>query len=246
MISCISICKSLILIYRWIGLLIPQKIVQLIFYGRRNRVYYGKTLHDKQHWSRVTHICVGKLTIIGSNNGLSRGRRQAIIWTSDGILFIGPLETNVSEIVIENKCIHWKNVFENVCEMFSISSRRQYVTIMITMIYCILEINSWMHRYHNSAVFGLECKPIYSLKHNPAFTVFIHYCNSNKSEISSDKQLKHSLWVIELTLSMFTGILFHTTSCPKNVTRPCTYGLWWFVSWWRDVHNLACKLGRST
>ena len=31
------------------------------------------------HWGRVTHICVDKLTIIGSDNGLSPGRRQAII-----------------------------------------------------------------------------------------------------------------------------------------------------------------------
>ena len=27
------------------------------------------------HWGRATHICVGKLTIIGSDNGLSPGRR---------------------------------------------------------------------------------------------------------------------------------------------------------------------------
>ena len=38
----------------------------------------------------MTLICVSKLTIIGSDNGLSPGRRQAIIWTSDGILLIGP------------------------------------------------------------------------------------------------------------------------------------------------------------
>ena len=31
------------------------------------------------HWGRVTHICVGNLAIIGSDNGLSPGRRQAII-----------------------------------------------------------------------------------------------------------------------------------------------------------------------
>ena len=31
------------------------------------------------HWGRGTHICVGNLTIIGSDNGLSPGRRQAII-----------------------------------------------------------------------------------------------------------------------------------------------------------------------
>ena len=53
------------------------------------------------HWGRVTHICVGKLTIIGSDNGLSPGQRQAIIWTDAGILLIGPLGTNFSEILIE-------------------------------------------------------------------------------------------------------------------------------------------------
>ena len=54
------------------------------------------------HWGRVTHICVGKQTIIGSDNGLSPGRRQAIIWTNAGILLIGPLGTNFSEISIKS------------------------------------------------------------------------------------------------------------------------------------------------
>ena len=53
------------------------------------------------HWGRVTHICVSKQTIIGSDNGLSPGRRQAIIWTNAGILLIGPLGINFSEILIE-------------------------------------------------------------------------------------------------------------------------------------------------
>ena len=52
------------------------------------------------HWGRVTHICVGKLTINGSDNGLSPGRRQAIIWTNAGILLIRPLGTKFSEILI--------------------------------------------------------------------------------------------------------------------------------------------------
>ena len=49
----------------------------------------------------MTHICVGKLTIIGSDNGLSPGRRQAITWTNVGMLLIGPLGTNFSEMLIE-------------------------------------------------------------------------------------------------------------------------------------------------
>ena len=47
----------------------------------------------------MTHICVSKLTIIGSTNGLLPGRCQAIIWTNAGILLIGPLGTNFSEIL---------------------------------------------------------------------------------------------------------------------------------------------------
>ena len=50
---------------------------------------------------RSTHICINRLTIIGSDNGLSPGRRQAIIWNNDGILLFWPLGTNFSEISIE-------------------------------------------------------------------------------------------------------------------------------------------------
>ena len=49
----------------------------------------------------MTHIWVGNLTIIGSDNGLSPDRCQAIIWTNAGLLLIGPLGTNFSEILIE-------------------------------------------------------------------------------------------------------------------------------------------------
>ena len=51
-------------------------------------------------WGQVMHICVGKLAIIGSDNVLSPGRRQAIIQTNAGILLIGPYGTNFSEIWI--------------------------------------------------------------------------------------------------------------------------------------------------
>ena len=53
------------------------------------------------HWGWVSHICVDKLTIIGSDNGLSPDRRQAIIWTNVGMLLIGPMGTNFSEILIK-------------------------------------------------------------------------------------------------------------------------------------------------
>ena len=53
------------------------------------------------HWGRVKQICVGNVTIIGSDNGLSPGRRQAIPYTNVGISLIGPLATNFSEMLIE-------------------------------------------------------------------------------------------------------------------------------------------------
>ena len=56
-------------------------------------------IYTLTHWGQVTHICIGNLTIIGSDNGLAPGRRQAITWTNDGILLIGPLWTNFSEIL---------------------------------------------------------------------------------------------------------------------------------------------------
>ena len=62
------------------------------------------------HWGRVTHVCVSKLAIIGSGNGLSPGRRQAIIWTYAGILLIGTLGTNVSEILIECHSFSFKKM----------------------------------------------------------------------------------------------------------------------------------------
>ena len=58
----------------------------------------------------MTHICVSKLTITGSNNGLSPNWRQAIIWTNDGILLIGTLGTNFSEIFIEILAFSFKKM----------------------------------------------------------------------------------------------------------------------------------------
>ena len=79
-----------------------------IFILRRlpGRVYtYALT-----HWGWVMHICVRKLSSIGSDNGLSPGQRQAIIWTNAAILLIRPLETNLSEILIKIHAFSFKKI----------------------------------------------------------------------------------------------------------------------------------------
>ena len=70
----------------------------------------------------MAHICVSKLIIIGSENGLSPGRRQANIWTNAGILLIGPPGTNFNEI------LNQENALENVVwKTAAILSRPQCV-----------------------------------------------------------------------------------------------------------------------
>ena len=81
------------------------------------------------HWYRVAYICASELTIIGSDNGLSPGRRQAIIWTNPGMLLIGTLGTNFSEILSKIQTFSIKKkVFENVVwKMAAIWSRPKCV-----------------------------------------------------------------------------------------------------------------------
>ena len=69
------------------------------------------TTFDLTHWGWVTmHICIGRLTIIGSDNGLSPGQGQAIIWTNAGILLIEPSGTNFSELLKEFQTFSLKKI----------------------------------------------------------------------------------------------------------------------------------------
>ena len=77
---------------------IIEKKISFITYSHF-RSYHMWLVLLLTHWGRVMHICISKLTTIGSDNGLAPDRRPAIIWTNAGILLIGPLGTNLSEIL---------------------------------------------------------------------------------------------------------------------------------------------------
>ena len=79
--------------------LVVTRILIIIFYEMVCHIL-GALSKSLTHWGWVTHICISKLSIIGSDNGLSPGRRQAIIWTNARILLIVPLGINFSEILI--------------------------------------------------------------------------------------------------------------------------------------------------
>ena len=62
----------------------------------------------------MTHVCINKLTIIGSDNGLSPGRHQAIIWTNAGILLIRNSGKNFNEILSEFHIFLFKKMHLNM------------------------------------------------------------------------------------------------------------------------------------
>ena len=98
-----------------IGVFRDQPPIDLESVDRIEECGWGKDMFDTNpvsitHWDRVTHICVGKLTIIVSDNGLSPGRRQAIIWTNAGILLIGTSGINFSEIFIGIRTFSFKKM----------------------------------------------------------------------------------------------------------------------------------------
>ena len=98
---------------------------------------------DLTHSDRVTHVCFSKLIMIGSDNGLSPGRRQAILWTNAGILLIGPVGINFSEIFNRNLYIfNSENACENVVrKLATIFSRPQCVNGMRQMLW--FQLSSW-------------------------------------------------------------------------------------------------------
>ena len=87
----------------------------------------------------MTHICVSKLTIIGSDNGLSPGRRQAIIWTNAGILLTRPLGTNFNEMVIEILTVTFMKMRLKV----SSAEWRPFCLGLIVLNYCNISSTVW-------------------------------------------------------------------------------------------------------
>ena len=110
------------------GLVMTSSIMDLVNIDHFQVMAY--CLIALTHWGRVTHICVSKLTIIGSDNGLSPDQRQATTWTNDGILSTtGPLRNKAQWNINRNSYIFiQENASENVVwKMAAMLSRPQCV-----------------------------------------------------------------------------------------------------------------------
>ena len=120
--------------------------------------------HLISHWSWVTHVCVSKLTIIDSDNGLSPGRRQAIIWTNDRILLTGSLGTNFSEILIGIQTFPFKKMhlkmssakWRPFCLGLNVLT---HITDTCTLyIYIYIDINIYRYIYISEPYFSKSIK----------------------------------------------------------------------------------------
>ena len=89
------------------------------------------------HWGRVTHVWVSNLTIIGSDNGLSPGRRQAIIWPNAWILLIRTLGTNFSEILSKIHTFSFKKMH---FKMSSAKWRQVCLGLNVLSVSCVIYV----------------------------------------------------------------------------------------------------------
>ena len=120
------------------------------------------------HWGQVTHICISKLTIIGSNNGLSPGQRQAIIWTNAGILLIGPMGINFSEILIKIHTFSFKKMH---LKMLSGKCRPFCLVLNVLMNPASLHVHStlWSTGYSDTQQSKHESLALLTLRGIPPF-----------------------------------------------------------------------------
>ena len=143
---------------------------------------------DLTHWGWVTHICVSKLGITGSDNRLLLGQRQAIIWSNDRILLVWPWGTKFSEILINIHIFSFKKIYLKMSSakyrLFCLSLKvlnwllpNMHICIRVTTMACFLfstkPLPEPMLTYqliHNYKLFLVEFMTKYTNFHSRKFT----------------------------------------------------------------------------
>ena len=152
------------------------------------------------HWGRVTHTCVNKQTIIALDNGLSPGRRQAIIWTNAGMLLIVTLGTNFSEILIEILTFSFKKMRSKVS-----SAKRRPFCLGLNVLTSQSRIGSSIsHNICTRFCFALFCRGYtigryIILWHWGNHTVIVHcdWINPEIQRSAIDVQISWTVWYVQ-------------------------------------------------
>ena len=113
------------------------------------------------HWGRMTHICIGDLTTIVSDKGLSPNQRQVINCTNAEVLLIEPLGTKFYGNFNRNSYIFIQaNAVENItrkvadilswpqCVLMELILLLFPAVLVIDMLSLVIDYNSkvlWQH-----------------------------------------------------------------------------------------------------
>ena len=168
----------------------------------------GTIIVTGPYWGRVTHICVSKLTTIGSDNGLSPGRRQAIIWANAEILLIGPLGINFNEILIKINRVSFNKMYLKM-------SSAKWCLFRLGLNELITTINCIPHMLPVYQSHVLHCS--LPLQYHPAYFIII-YCDFVYS-------------------SLYTWTLKWKKILSKHHSKSESKSLVWFSLWSVWIHR---------
>ena len=174
---------------------------------------------------RVVHICISKLTNIGSDNVLSSGWRQAIIWTNVRILLVGLKGTNFSEIVIEILSLFFKQMR---LRRSSAKLRQLYLGLNVLSLWRIMVVLDYLHVWRTSYIWALWSIQMFT---SPLFQITLHLLNTVlfSGIQSSPKALNPLSWTVP---GKFDWSDSHCKHDIVNKTEPIFTGLM------ENCHNL--------
>ena len=138
----------------------------------------------------MKHICVSKLRIIGSDNGLSPGRRQAIIWTNAGIIINWALKNKLRWNINRNLYFKIYIIFQNVVWKL----RPFCLGLNVSTFWRVWEVTSQFvdFRYYNFLQQCFDLMSPWLLTLTSSSLKCIVFINSNSCVTRSSIQLQNS------------------------------------------------------
>ena len=158
------------------------------------------------HWGQVMHICSNKLTIIGLDNGLWPGQRQAIIWTNAWISLIWISGTNFSEISSEIHTFSFKKMHLKMLsgkwQPFCFGLNELMLTVMKH-----LHVSSFLLlMYLRSQVHKLAWYPCWHSRHTPKscnlcyVTLPLHWTNVTSAFLKNEHNILDTVSIIKIPI----------------------------------------------
>ena len=164
---------------------VNKRIYQILF---KNIILQNSLVKAKlTPWGRVTHICIGKLTIIGSDNGLVLTRWQAIIC----------YYYRSSDNQMKNKSV--LGTYHAEYSLFSVFSLKFYICHLSWARVLSLQIHIWKTRWQ-AIIYYHYLSSNYQMKNKSAlgsylaeyslfsvFSLVFYICHLSKAKVLSSQ-----------------------------------------------------------